>query len=77
MSIFESTSNEMSNMVNLIISRNSFGYDEISPKLTKYVISEISISRGNIINLSLNTDKDPNRLKIARNIPIIKPMIKN
>ena len=66
MSVFESTSNEVINIVNILKSSNSVGYDQISPNLIKNVISVISTPLSNIINLSLNTGKVPDQLKIAK-----------
>ena len=54
MSVFESTSNEYINIVNILKSSNSVGYDQISPNLIKNVLSEISTP---LRNLSMNTGK--------------------
>ena len=72
MSVFESTPNEVIDIVNILKSSNSVGYDQIFPKLIKNVISEISTPLSNIINLSWNTGKVPDQLKIAKIIPIYK-----
>ena len=72
MSVFESMLNEVINIVNILKSSNSVGYDQIFPNLIKNVISEISTPLSNIINLSLNTGKVPNQLKIEFFLPIYK-----
>ena len=72
MSVFESTPNEVINIVNILKSSNSVGYDQISPNRIKNVISEISTPLSNLSNLSLNTGKVRDQLKIAEIIPIYK-----
>ena len=66
MSVFESMLNDVINIFNILKSSNSVGYDQISPNFIKNVISEISTTLSNIINLSLNTGKVPDQLKIAK-----------
>ena len=72
MSVIESTPNEVINIVNILKSSNSVGYDQIFTNLIKNVISEISTPLSNIIHLSLNTGKVPDQLKIGKIIPIYK-----
>ena len=72
MSVFESTPHEVNNIVDILKSSNSIGYDQISPNPIKDFISEISTLLSNIITLSFNTDKVPNQLKMAKIIPIYK-----
>ena len=72
MSILKSTPNEIINIVNLLKSGNSVGFDEISSVVVKAVILEISIPLNTIINLSLNYGQFSNQLKIAKLEPNYK-----
>ena len=51
---------------------NTPGYDDISPKILKHAASQLSIPVSHIINLSLKTGNFPDKLKIAKVIPIHK-----
>ena len=64
--------------LNLIITakvlkpKTSSGYDEISTKLLHRIIEEISIPFSHIVNLSFSTGIVPDKLKIAKIVPIFK-----
>ena len=57
-------------------SKNSSGYDNISPKLIKSIAPLIVPSLTLIINQSLTTGVFPDKLKIAKVIPIYKKLDK-
>ena len=50
----------------------SAGYDEISPKIVKHVSAEIFKPLKYVINLSVRQGEVPDKLKIARVVPIYK-----
>ena len=51
---------------------HSCGEDEIDPQIAKFTIKEISIPLAQIINCSILAGSVPNKLKIAKVIPIFK-----
>jgi hypothetical protein len=51
---------------------HSCGEDGIDPQVAKFTIDEISMPLAHIINFSILTGSVPNKLKIARVIPIFK-----
>ena len=65
MYIYPKNVNEISDIVSYLKSNKSAGYDEISPKVIKSVIPYISKPLCEICNISLNTDKFPDKLKIS------------
>ena len=71
MSVFESMPTEVINIVNIVKSSTSVGYDQIPPNLIKNVVAEISTPLSNNNNLS-NTSKVPDQWKIAKIVPIYK-----
>jgi len=58
--------------VNSLKNKNSLGVDNISTKLLKQIINPIANQLAQIINQSFATGAVPNKLKIARVIPIFK-----
>ena len=52
--------------------KTSSGYDGISTKLLKATINEILEPLTHVINISFETGRVPNNLKIAKFIPIYK-----
>ena len=60
------------NIINELKPKDSTGYDNISAKLLKYVKNEVSPALTLIINQSFATGIFPNRLKIARVLPLFK-----
>ena len=52
--------------------KNSQGFDNISTKLLKSTIDEILIPLTHIINLSMESGTVPEKMKIAKIIPIYK-----
>ena len=60
------------NIINELKPKESTGYDNISAKLLKYVKNEVSPALTLIINQSFSTGIFPNKLKIARVLPLFK-----
>jgi len=63
---------EISKIIDGLPSKTSRGFDEISTKLMKYLKTEISKPLTVIINQSFQTGLFPQKLKIAKIIPIYK-----
>ena len=66
------TTKEIENIIKELQSKNSTGNDDISCNLLKYLLPVLSQSLTLIINQSLNTGIFPNKLKLAKLVPIFK-----
>ena len=66
------TTKEIENIIKELQSKNSTGHDDISCNLLKYLLPVLSQSLTLIINQSLNTGIFPNKLKLAKLVPIFK-----
>ena len=62
--------NDVISIINNLQSKNSCGWDSISTKLLKQIVSGISKPLTILINQVLNTGIFPDKLKIAKIIPI-------
>ena len=62
--------NEIKKIVEKINSKKSTGYDDISNDLLKHVINEIVIPLEHILNLSIVNGIVPDKMKIAKVVPI-------
>ena len=61
----------MINIVNSAKSKKACGYDNIDPYVVQQVISQIATQLAHMFNRSFSTGIVPNKLKIAKVIPII------
>lgn len=66
------TPNEIISVVNPMLSKSSYGIDEIPLKTMKLVINQIALPLSKIINCSFTTGIFPNLLKIAKICPVYK-----
>ena len=66
------TTDEVEKIISQIKSKNSCGHDQISTKLLKHLTPVLLHSITLILNQSLSTGIFPDRLKIARVIPLYK-----
>ena len=66
------TNNETIRIITKIKSKHSCGHDCISTALLKQIKTEISPSITLIVNQCLTTGIFPNRLKIAKVVPVFK-----
>ena len=60
------------NIVHMLKSNSSKGNDAITPCIIKDIISEIALPLIHIFNKSLQNGKFPDKLQIARIVPIYK-----
>lgn len=67
-----STPEDVINIINSLKPTNSRGWDQMSNQLLKHIKFELSIPISNLINQSVKTGIFPNRLKMAKIIPIYK-----
>ena len=63
---------EILKITNKLKMKSSQGFDNISTKLLKSTIDEILIPLTHIINLSMQSGTVPEKMKIAKIIPIYK-----
>ena len=63
---------EIIKITNKLKMKSSQGFDNISTKLLKFTIDEILIPLTHIINLSMQSGTVPEKMKIAKIIPIYK-----
>ena len=63
---------EIINIVNSAKSKKACGYDNIDPYVVRQVIPQIATQLAHIFNRSFITGIVPNKLKIAKVIPIYK-----
>ena len=63
---------EIQNITTQLKSSSSNGVDGVSAKIAKAVIEEISLPLATVFNLSLTNGYFPDKLKIAKVIPIYK-----
>lgn len=68
----ETNPEEVISTCSSLLSKNSCGHDSISTKLLKSVISTISQPLSHVFNLSFRSGTFPDRLKIAKVVPIFK-----
>ena len=66
------TSTEVTKIIKNLASKNSSGHDGISARFIKRMLDTITPSLTHIINQSLSTGIFPDRLKIAKVIPLFK-----
>ena len=59
-------------IVQVLLSNKSPGYDDVSPRVVKVVIDHISAPLCNIFNKSFKTGLFPDKLKLAKVIPVFK-----
>ena len=72
MSIKDITSDELKVAFMKLEPDKSAGFDEINPRVVKYVSTEIFKPLKYIINLSVRQGEVPEKLKIARVVPVFK-----
>ena len=72
MFIVGTNENEITNIVTMLRSSFSEGNDDISSKIVKNVIIEIASPLSMAFNASLSTETFPDKLKIAKIVPIYK-----
>ena len=72
MLVTETEPNEIKNIVDILKARSSKGYDDISSRVVKDAIDEISTPLTTFFNKSLLNGIFPDKLKIAKLIPIFK-----
>ena len=65
------TENEIENMIENL-KESSCGWDELRPRIMKFIKQSIKISLTHISNLSFQTGVFPAELKIANVVPIFK-----
>ena len=63
---------EIMNIVDMLKSNSSKGNDDITPSIIKDIISEIALPLTYIFHKSLQNGQFPDKLKIARIVPIYK-----
>ena len=63
---------DIMNIVHMLKSNSSKGHDDITPSIIKDIISEIALPLTYIFNKSLQNGQFPDKLKIARIVPIYK-----
>ena len=63
---------EVKDIINNLNAKKSSGYDGITNFLLKNIVNEIAIPLTHILNLSLLSGKVPQKMKIARVVPIFK-----
>jgi hypothetical protein len=66
------TGTEIKNILKTLTSKNSTGCDDISSRILKYCIDEISKPHGHIVNASLEHGIYPDRIKFTSLRPIYK-----
>ena len=72
MSIKDITSDELKVAISNLEPDKSAGFDEINPRIVKYVSTEIFKPLKYVINLSVRQGEVPEKLKIARVVPVFK-----
>ena len=63
---------EIMNIVHKLKSNSSKGNDDIAPSIIKDIISEIALPLTHIFNKAVQNGQFPDKLKIARIVPIYK-----
>ena len=73
-SFFMSPTNceEISNIIQLLKPKTSYGHDNISPKVFKKLYNGLIMPCVHVINLSLSTGIIPDAMKLAKVVPIFK-----
>ena len=66
------TVDDVLKIIRKLATKSSCGHDEISTKLLKLIVPSVAVPLTLIINQSLNTGIFPDRLKIAKVIPLFK-----
>ena len=72
MLVYDTDSNEISNIVSMLKTSSSKGFDDIASKIVKSMIDEILCPLTTIFNISLQRGEFPDQLKIAKLVPIYK-----
>ena len=65
-------SNEIETIISKLLNSKSPGYDNIGPKLTKYIAPAIMSPLVHIFNISLLNGTVPDKLKIGKVVPVFK-----
>ena len=68
----DTTPEEIDSVTMKLKNKSSYGFDELSTTLVKKIISLIFEPLSEIINLSLSTTIVPDKMKIAKVIPLFK-----
>ena len=72
MTVYSTNENEIVNIVHDLKCKSSKGHDNISPHIVKNVIFEIAKPLSLVFNNSLLNGQFPDKMKIARVVPIYK-----
>ena len=72
MFITNTDTGEIMNIVYMLKSNSSKGNDDITPSIIKDIFSEIALPLTHIFNKSIQNGQFPDKLKIARIVPIYK-----
>ena len=70
--LFLTNSNEIIEIVNDVVDKSSFGYDNVPVNIMKKCITQIAEPLSAIINSSFRTGKVSDSLKIAKVCPVFK-----
>ena len=68
---------DITNTAHTLKSKSSFGHDEISTKLLKQTINNITLPITHILNRSFITGIVPDQMKIAKVVPVYKSSERN
>ena len=63
---------DITNTAHKLKSKSSFGHDEISTKLLKQTINNITLPITHIVNRSFITGIVPDQMKVAKVVPVFK-----
>ena len=77
MFLYNTTSDEVNKVIGKMVCKSSCGVDEINSKVIKYVAQYISMPLSHIFNLTFETGKIPDDLKVALVTPVYKSSEKN
>ena len=72
MFLYDTTSDEVNKVIGKRVCKSSCGVDEINSKVMKYVAQYISMPLSHIFNLTFETGKIPDDLKVALVTPVYK-----
>ena len=77
MFLYDTNSDEINKVIGKMVCKSSCGVDEINSKVMKYVAQYISMPLSHIFNLTFETGKIPDDLKVALVTPVYKSSEKN
>ena len=78
MFLYDTTSDELNKVIGKMVCKSSCGVDEINSRVMKYVAQYISLPLSHIFNLTSETGKIPDDLKVvALKTPVYKSSEKN